>query len=144
MKPNLLSYYIMPFYGSNLDSIFEKHQFKFEAKTIYQIGIQILEIFEKIHYSGFTYNDLKLDNIMIGDQFNSISSLKEIRLVDFGFAAKYRDESQQHLPQENTEVFRGNLIFATPSQFEFKSTSRKDDILSLCYMLVYLFHGGDV
>ena len=84
----------MPFYGSNLDSIFEKHQSKFEAKTIYQIGIQILEIFEKIHYSGFTYNDLKLDNIMIGDQFNSISSLKEIRLVDFGFAAKYRDESQ--------------------------------------------------
>ena len=83
----------MPFYGSNLDSVFEKYHSKFEAKTIYQIGIQMLEIFEKIHYSGFTYNDLKLDNIMIGDQFNSISSLKEIRLVDFGFAEKYRDES---------------------------------------------------
>ena len=53
----------------------------------------MLEILEKIHYSGFTHNDLKLDNIMIGDQFNSISSLKEIRLVDFGFAEKYRDES---------------------------------------------------
>jgi hypothetical protein len=36
----------------------------------------MLEIFEKIHYSGYTYNDLKLDNIMIGDQFNSIESLK--------------------------------------------------------------------
>jgi serine/threonine protein kinase len=53
----------------------------------------MLEILEKIHYSGFTHNDLKLDNIMIGDQFNSITSLKEIRLVDFGFAAKYTDES---------------------------------------------------
>ena len=83
----------MPFYGSNLDFVFDKFNNRFEAKTIYQIGIQLLEIFEKIHYSGFTYNDLKLDNIMIGDQFGSINSLKEIRLVDFGFAAKYRDES---------------------------------------------------
>ena len=57
----------------------------------------MLEIFEKMHYSGYTYNDLKLDNIMIGDQFNSIESLKQIRLIDFGFATKYRDEAGNHL-----------------------------------------------
>lgn len=36
------------------------------------------------------------------------------------------------------------MIFATPNQFQFKTTSRKDDLLSLCYLLVYLFQGGNV
>lgn len=36
------------------------------------------------------------------------------------------------------------MIFATPNQLNFKSTSRKDDLLSLCYLLVYLFKSGKV
>lgn len=65
----------MPMYGSNLESIFEKYNQRFESKTIFQLGLQMLEIFEKIHESGYIYNDLKLDNIVIGDQFDSIQSL---------------------------------------------------------------------
>ena len=36
------------------------------------------------------------------------------------------------------------MIFATPNQLNFKSTSRKDDLLSLCYLLVYLSKSGKV
>lgn len=36
------------------------------------------------------------------------------------------------------------MIFATVDQFEFKISSRKDDLQSLCYMLAYLFKCGDV
>lgn len=59
----------------------------------------MLEVFEKIHLSGFTYNDLKLDNITIGDDNFSYKSLHQIRLIDFGFAEKYRDSDGNHLPQ---------------------------------------------
>jgi len=51
----------------------------------------LLEIIEKIHDAGFTYNDLKLDNILIGDQTFAEKKMHEIRLVDFGFAARYYD-----------------------------------------------------
>jgi hypothetical protein len=48
------------------------------------------------------------------------------------------------MKRRSLDVFRGNMLFATHNQFSFKSTSRKDDLLSLCYLLVYLFHGGNV
>lgn len=31
------------------------------------IGNQILDIFRDIHQAGYTYNDLKMDNILVGD-----------------------------------------------------------------------------
>lgn len=59
--------------------------------------MRLLEIFERVHDAGFTYNDLKLDNILIGDASQSAFSMHEIRLVDFGFAQKYMDRDGQHL-----------------------------------------------
>ena len=139
-----MSFYVMPKYGKNLDSIFNFYKCKFSPKTIFMIGIKLLEIIEKIHEAGYTYNDLKLDNILVGDNSQEEHSLHEIRLVDFGFAARYMTKEGHHIPQDEVDVFRSNMIFATVNQFDFKVTSRRDDLQSLCYLLIYLFQGGDV
>ena len=34
------------------------------------------------------------------------------------------------------------MIFASLNQLDFKVTSRRDDLLSLCYFLIYLFNAG--
>ena len=65
-------------------------------------------------------------------------------MVDFGFATQYLDKNGEHLPQVGVEVFRSNMIFATINQFEFVVTSRKDDLVSLIYLLVFLFNRGRV
>lgn len=65
----------MPKYGKNLEYLFEKFNQSFSQKTILLLGISILEIFEKVHSAGYTYNDLKLDNILVGDENFSDSSL---------------------------------------------------------------------
>lgn len=36
------------------------------------------------------------------------------------------------------------MIFATTNQFEFVATSRRDDLMSLVYLLVFLFNKGCV
>ena len=46
--------------------LFEKNE-PFSEKTVLQIGIQLLESFKLIHEAGYTFNDLKLDNVLIGD-----------------------------------------------------------------------------
>ena len=76
-------------YGTNLDDVFIQQEYNLSQKTILQIGIRILEIFEKVHATGYIYNDLKLDNIMIGNSDDDLMSSHEIRLIDFGFASKY-------------------------------------------------------
>ena len=81
-----LAYYVMPRYGKNLDRLFTEHKHRFSLKTVLQIGIQLVDILDRIHTAGYTYNDLKLDNIVIGDSNFSEYSLHEIHLVDFGFA----------------------------------------------------------
>ena len=44
--------------------------------------------------------------------------------------------------EAETEVFRGNIVFASKSSLEFNVTSRRDDIISACYNLVYLLNQG--
>ena len=67
-QKEIYSYYVMPKYGKNLEHLFEKFNQQFSSKTIILLGISILEILEKVHSAGYTYNDLKLDNILIGDE----------------------------------------------------------------------------
>lgn len=53
------------------------------------IGINLLNLFESIHNNGYVYNDLKLDNILVGDKDSSIESLSKITLIDFGLCSSY-------------------------------------------------------
>ena len=72
---------------------------KFTTSTIFKIGILLLEIIERIHSAGYTYNDLKLDNIILGDSQFSDESLHCLRLIDFGFAERYRKKDGELLKE---------------------------------------------
>lgn len=64
-----------------------------------------------IHKSGYVYNDLKLDNCVVGDMIEPLSSsecLVDIRIIDFGLAKKYVDKNGNHLEEEKTATFEGN------------------------------------
>jgi len=80
-----MSFYVMNKFGNNLEDFYSELEC-FSKKTIFQLGIKLIDCLQRIHEAGYTYNDLKLDNILIGDHKNSLSSLHEIRLCDFGFA----------------------------------------------------------
>lgn len=50
-----------------------------------------------VHDAGYTYNNLKMENIML-DKYNNAF------LIDFGFAKKFTDENSKHL--ESPEKMR--------------------------------------
>ena len=87
------------------------------------------------------YNDLKLDNIMIGTAGKSIREDASVKLIDFGLVKPYRDDKGNHLQWSVVDLFRGNRIFASPNSMNMGSPSRKDDLVSLYYTLVYLIDG---
>jgi len=105
-----------------------------------QIGIKLIEIIKQIHDTGNVYNDLKLDNILIGDKLSSLESMHEIRVIDFGFATHFQDQTGQHLPL-GEQVFRGNMAFCSKHTMSFRTQSRRDDLISLNYILLYLHQG---
>ena len=63
-----------------------------------------------------------------------------IHLVDFGYASKYLDKDSKHIKEDVVDSFRGNLMFASASSLDFCTTSRKDDLISLCYILIFLLN----
>ena len=139
----------MPRYGYNLDDWFEKLKFKICKNTILDIGIRLSYFLQNIHEAGYVYNDLKLDNIMIGYgkkpiKSNEGKSLLEgfsLHLVDFGFATKYISKGV-HIECSDVPTFRGNMMFSSLNQLNFKTPSRRDDMIALCYLLSFLLNEG--
>lgn len=62
-------------------------------------------------------------------------------MIDFGFARKYRDSEGIHDSEVYSGLFRGSLRFASLNAHAGKQLSRRDDMESLCYMLLYLIMG---
>ena len=84
---------------------------------------------KSIHEAGFTYNDLRPSNIMLTNG--------RVTLIDFGMAKPYLSKCD-HLEQTVLTEFSGNLIFSSQYQMDFKSTSRRDDLISIFYVLMWL------
>lgn len=134
------SFIIMEKLGHTLQHYFYKRQKAFSLKTVCQIGIKLIEIIKQIHDIGYVYNDLKLDNILIGDQHSNLNSMHEIKLIDFGFATKFVDQNGNHLKLDK-QPFRGNMAFCSKNAMNFETQSRRDDLISLNYILLYLHQG---
>ena len=130
--------------GDTLEEYLFEREEPFSEKTTLQIGIALMDAFRKIHDAGYVYADLKLDNILVGDAKilpNSEFSLYKIRLIDFGLAKPYILPDGSHIPQTKDHKFEGNLMFSSPNAMNFTALSRRDDLISLCYILLYLVEG---
>ena len=62
-------------------------------------------------------------------------------LIDFGLVKKYLKSNGSHNPSDlQTDNFEGNLMFSSQNQMNFFATSRKDDLISLTYMMFFLIN----
>ena len=64
-KPNYCL--VMDKFGDNLRIIHDHMDDKFSIQTVLQAGVQLLSLIEHIHELGYVFNDLKPDNILVGD-----------------------------------------------------------------------------
>jgi serine/threonine protein kinase len=85
------------------------------------------------------HRDLKPDNILIG-----LDSHKQtIHIIDFGLAKLYRDpQTHIHIPHRDSFPMIGTTRFASINAHLGIELSRRDDIESLAYILIYFMHGS--
>jgi serine/threonine protein kinase len=76
-------------------------------------------------------------------------------LIDYGLCKPFKI-NETHIDEGSlAEKFEGNILFASPFQLQFliiaknickslqfMATSRRDDIYSLAYLLIYMLNGG--
>ena len=124
--------------GKTLHSYLMQRGKAFTLKTVCQLGIKLISHLEVVHGIGKIYNDLKLENILVGDKNSSCGSLSDIRLIDFGLCTDYIDTKGGHIQMTNQETFVGNMAMSSANGMNFKSVSRRDDLISLTYMMLYM------
>ena len=121
----LLQFMIMPRLGHNLENYFQTMNCQLPEVSIYALAIKVITLLECMHTNGLVFNDLKLDNLMVGyndelPDFKYISDHTDvfekctINLVDFGFVTSILNKrSLQHVDQKQNDMFRGNVMFAS-------------------------------
>jgi len=93
-----------------------------------------------LHQCGFIHRDIKPQNIVLGLEKKQASN--KIYLIDFGLASQYLNENGQHIkPTKNYNSVVGTALFASINAHQGCEISRKDDIESLMYTLIYLLIG---
>jgi serine/threonine protein kinase len=110
--------------------------FLFSLKTILQIGINILDLLLTIHEAGLIHRDIKPDNFLLSLN----DSNKKIYIIDFGLCKSYLN-NEKHIELKQTSSLIGTPTYASINAHNFMELSRRDDLESLGYMLIYFYLG---
>ena len=127
---------IMEYLGPCLQDLFDFCGKKFSIKTIAMIAVQILNLLENTHNKHIIHRDIKPENLLIG-----IGKKKsDIYLIDFGLSKNYYD-NKKHIDFKNNKSFTGTYRYASIRNHRGIEQSRRDDLESVGYMLVYFYKG---
>lgn len=130
---------VMDYLGPSIEKLFKYYKCRFSVKTVLMLAIQCIEKLEFIHNNGIIHRDIKPDNFLIG---STPENKKIVYLVDFGLSKKYIDmASYTFNPLRNTRSFTGTYRFCSMRNHKCVEQSRRDDLESLGYMILFLFKG---
>ena len=122
--------------GQSLKMLMKYVGEKFSLATTLKIGIQVLDIIKKIHKKGVVLRYLKPGNMVIGLGENK----DYIYLIDFEIAKKYI-KNEEHIPYREEIDVKGNRDYISINTHNGIEISRRDDIESLGYNLIYFMKG---
>lgn len=134
-------YLIMELLGPSLEKLFNFCQRRFTLKTVLMLGLQMIDRIHYIHQMSHLHRDLKPDNFVVNSQ-NGF----EIFLIDYGLARRYcqlnmATNKVEHIERRKMQSFTGTARYASIGAQQQFTTSRKDDLESLGYILVYFLKG---
>ncbi|PWA21926.1 hypothetical protein CCH79_00015666 [Gambusia affinis] len=154
---------VMELLGPSLEDLFNFCSRKFSLKTVLLLADQMISRIEYIHSKNFIHRDVKPDNFLMG--LGKKGNL--VYIIDFGLAKKYRDaRTHQHIPYRENKNLTGTARYASinthlgigkfpllassltappplhASEFSSTEQSRRDDLESLGYVLMYFNLGS--
>ncbi|RKO94271.1 kinase-like domain-containing protein [Blyttiomyces helicus] len=138
---------VMDILGSNFDSLMKKKTSnRLAPPAVLYIGHKMISLLQKFHKQGFVHRDLKPQNFVIEYSNTNYPTFPDIFLIDYGLAKSYiesdvHSEKQTHSAFSQKRSMKGTVRYLSINTHLGVDQSRRDDMQSLGYVLVYMMCG---
>ncbi len=128
---------IMELMGKSLEDLININK-KFSIKTVCMLAYQMINILQYIHEKHIIHRDIKPDNFVMGLNENNA----HLYIIDFGLSKKYRSsKTLMQYPLIKRKKLVGTARYASIHALEEFEQSRRDDLESVGYVLIYFLKG---
>ena len=111
----------------------------FSIKTTCLLAYQMINILKFIHDNHIIHRDIKPDNFVMGIKEKN----QNLYILDFGLAKKYRSSKNLvQYPLIKKKKLTGTARYASINALEEYEQSRRDDLESVSYVLMYFLRGN--
>ena len=129
---------VMQLLDKSLEDLINKYS-TFSIKTVAMLGYQMVNILQYIHDRHIIHRDIKPDNFVMGAQEDNA----KLYILDFGLAKKYRSSrTLVQYPYVKKKKLTGTARYASIHALEAYEQSRRDDLESVGYVLMYFLRGN--
>lgn len=140
---------VLDLVGPSLYDLALVHHMRFSLADVIEIGVALLDALQLIHGRGVAHRDISPSNCCLASplpegkvplEFRALSeSERRVRWIDFGLAAhwSYIDMDEP----DDLDGF-GSGAYMSVRAHSRKARTRRDDLESLAYMLIWLARGS--